>query len=163
MDRPKSTAKEICHRREGYKIEFPIKIPDVILKSSKRQIYKKCEVLGVQIPAGFTTDGATVPRIFWVIIPPYRKIYPAALVHDFRYHFRNHPQGRSGADKELMHNCKDLGLSHNRHLIVWLAVMLFGWFIYYRYDVRLKLVSRKIRAILKRCLRIFLSETPVQP
>lgn len=34
-------------------------------------------------PVGFQTDFASIPRIFWGIIPPWGKYGKAAVVHDF--------------------------------------------------------------------------------
>lgn len=39
----------------------------------------------VTVPKGMITDGATVPRIFWSLFPPYYKYFPAAIVHDYMY------------------------------------------------------------------------------
>lgn len=36
----------------------------------------------VTIPAGYLTDGASVPQIFWNMIPPWGKYGQAAVVHD---------------------------------------------------------------------------------
>lgn len=39
---------------------------------------------GVKIPVGYQTNGADIPRIFWIIVPPFKpKILPAVLVHDY--------------------------------------------------------------------------------
>lgn len=42
----------------------------------------------VDIPEGFITDFASVPRPFWGILPPDGEYTQAAVVHDFLY--RNH-------------------------------------------------------------------------
>lgn len=36
----------------------------------------------VTVPAGYLTDGASVPRIFWSLIPPWGAHGQAAVVHD---------------------------------------------------------------------------------
>lgn len=36
----------------------------------------------VNVPAGYLTDGASVPRLFWNIIPPWGSYGQAAVVHD---------------------------------------------------------------------------------
>lgn len=36
----------------------------------------------VTVPAGYLTDGASVPRIFWSLIPPWGANGQAAVVHD---------------------------------------------------------------------------------
>lgn len=37
----------------------------------------------VEIPLGYTTDGASVPRIFWWVVPPWGNYGQSAVVHDF--------------------------------------------------------------------------------
>lgn len=37
----------------------------------------------VYVPKGFLTDGASVPRIFWSIIPPWGIYGNAAIIHDY--------------------------------------------------------------------------------
>lgn len=37
----------------------------------------------VLVPAGFLTDGASVPRLLWCLIPPWGKYGQAAVVHDY--------------------------------------------------------------------------------
>lgn len=37
----------------------------------------------VYVPKGFLSDGATVPRIFWGLIPPWGIYGNAAIVHDY--------------------------------------------------------------------------------
>lgn len=37
----------------------------------------------VEIPVGYLTDGASVPRIFWNVIPPWGRWGQAAIVHDY--------------------------------------------------------------------------------
>lgn len=36
----------------------------------------------ISVPAGYLTDGASVPRVFWNIIPPWGLYGQAAVVHD---------------------------------------------------------------------------------
>lgn len=46
----------------------------------------------VAVPVGYVTDFATIPQIFWSIIPPWGKYGKAAVIHDFLctdgYYFR---------------------------------------------------------------------------
>ncbi len=37
----------------------------------------------VDIPLGYLTDGASVPQMFWNIIPPWGRYGQAAVVHDY--------------------------------------------------------------------------------
>lgn len=41
-------------------------------------------VKSVVIPKGYKTNGADVPRLFWVFIPPFKpKFLPAVIAHDY--------------------------------------------------------------------------------
>lgn len=37
----------------------------------------------VTVPKGFLTDGASIPRIFWFLFPPFGRYMDAAIVHDY--------------------------------------------------------------------------------
>ena len=39
----------------------------------------------VQVPSGYVTDFASVPRLFWRVFPPSGKYNRAAIVHDYLY------------------------------------------------------------------------------
>lgn len=39
----------------------------------------------ISVPAGFVTDLATVPCIFWSVMPPDGKYAKAAIIHDYLY------------------------------------------------------------------------------
>lgn len=41
----------------------------------------------VNVPVGYLTDGASVPRAFWSIIPPWGNYGQAAIVHDYLCEF----------------------------------------------------------------------------
>lgn len=40
----------------------------------------------IDVPEGFVTDFASVPRIFWTILPPTGPYGKAAVIHDALYH-----------------------------------------------------------------------------
>jgi len=38
----------------------------------------------IVVPAGYKTNGANIPRIFWWLIPPFKPKYlPAVIAHDY--------------------------------------------------------------------------------
>uniref|UniRef100_UPI004047EA94 DUF1353 domain-containing protein n=1 Tax=Aliarcobacter sp. TaxID=2321116 RepID=UPI004047EA94 len=38
----------------------------------------------IEVPKGFVSNGADIPRIFWIFVPPFKpKFSPAVIVHDF--------------------------------------------------------------------------------
>jgi hypothetical protein len=39
----------------------------------------------ITVPAGYVTDFASVPRLFWRVEPPFGIAAPAAVVHDYLY------------------------------------------------------------------------------
>ncbi len=39
------------------------------------------------VPTGFETDGASVPRAFWRLMPPMSEYTRIAVVHDFIYYY----------------------------------------------------------------------------
>ena len=39
----------------------------------------------VEVPVGFITDFASIPRILWNILPPWGQYGKAAVIHDFMY------------------------------------------------------------------------------
>ena len=39
----------------------------------------------ITVPAGFITDYASVPRMFWSWLPPWGEYGPAAILHDYLY------------------------------------------------------------------------------
>jgi len=82
----------------------------------------------LKIPAGFESDGASVPRAFWGLVFPAEdmKAMFAAMVHDFIY--RTHPTGwtKKLADEEfrqLLERCK---VPAKRAYFAYLGVRLFG-------------------------------------
>lgn len=58
-------------------------LPNNWLQRPKYQLLNNIECAGHHVPAGFVSDGATVPRIFWPIFPPIGRYLKATLVHDY--------------------------------------------------------------------------------
>ncbi len=40
----------------------------------------------ITVPESFVTDFASVPRVFWIIMPPHGKYTKASVIHDYLYH-----------------------------------------------------------------------------
>ncbi|EAA2596645.1 hypothetical protein DNM18_25345, partial [Salmonella enterica subsp. enterica] len=36
----------------------------------------------IEVPKGFITDHATIPRIFWILLPPDGRYAKAAIIHE---------------------------------------------------------------------------------
>lgn len=73
----------------------PYRINPNVTKIAKRQWRLNAPFLGV--PAGFISDGASVPRLLWAFLDPAGEAFEAAIVHDYRitideskYKFESH-------------------------------------------------------------------------
>lgn len=83
---------------------------------------------GLDIPAGFQSDGASVPRFFWRVVFPPGDVHAlgAAFLHDFIY--RTHPVGwtREAADKLFLDTLIEDGVPKRRAFLAYIGVRLFG-------------------------------------
>ena len=83
---------------------------------------------GLTVPAGFSSDGASVPRFFWrLVFPPGdQKALRAAFVHDWIY--RTHPDGwsREAADMLFLKLLISDWMPKYRAVLAWLGVRIFG-------------------------------------
>lgn len=57
-------------------------LPDKWHQLVRYQLREDIVIAGHTVPAGFITDGATVPRWLWWLFPPVDRYFPAAAVHD---------------------------------------------------------------------------------
>ena len=78
----------------------------------------------VTIPAGFQTDGASVPRLFWNLIPPFGKYGQAATVHDYLYRWQR--TTRRQADDAFLEGMWVCNTSRLTLFVIWFAVRMFG-------------------------------------
>jgi hypothetical protein len=79
----------------------------------------------INVPAGFITDFASVPRIFWWIYPQWGKYGNAAVIHDFLY-WEQSKYKKDEADKIFMEGMTVLGVGKVTAKILYLAVKYFG-------------------------------------
>ncbi|EKI1090358.1 DUF1353 domain-containing protein [Salmonella enterica] len=78
----------------------------------------------IEVPAGFVTDLATVPRIFWILLPPDGKYAKAAIIHDYLYD--NALRTKREADRIFLDGMTVLGVPRWKRMIMYYAVRLFG-------------------------------------
>lgn len=82
----------------------------------------------INIPAGFLTDGASIPKIFWSLMDPFGLWFEAALVHDWLY---NKASGtghtRKQADAVLLELMTVLEVPWHKRQAIHKAVRLGGW------------------------------------
>lgn len=78
----------------------------------------------ISVPAGFITDLATIPRIFWSLMPPDGKYAKAAIIHDYLYD--NAFRTKYEADRIFLDGMTVLGVPKWKRVIMYWAVRLFG-------------------------------------
>lgn len=80
----------------------------------------------ITVPAGFVTDLASIPRVFWNILPPFGRYTEAAVLHDWLY--RTHRVPRAGADALLLEAMEVCRVARWQRRVIYIAVRLFGGF-----------------------------------
>lgn len=84
----------------------------------------------ITVPEGFETNLASVPAIFWPILPRDGDYTPAAIVHDWLYGCRRiagHPITRAQADGIMLEAMESLGVGWWRRSVIWAALRVGGW------------------------------------
>lgn len=111
---------------------------------------KESEVV-VHIPKGFITDFASVPRIFWNIMPPNDKYGKAAVVHDFLYstngripemQFRKEDYTRKECDEILVEAMGVLDCGWLCRTTVYSGVRIGGWVTWANYKKKLERANK---------------------
>lgn len=80
----------------------------------------------VDVPEGFDTDFASVPRLLWFIYHPDGGAAKAAVLHDFMYRKRCN-FSRIIADAVYLDAMRLLGVPFWKRYTMYLGVRLFGW------------------------------------
>lgn len=98
---------------------------------AKGNVYTLLEPLSygdLTVPAGFKSDGASVPRIFWrIVFPPGdSRALRAAIIHDYIY--RTHPAGwtKEAADELFYDLLIEDGIGEFSASLAYWGVRLFG-------------------------------------
>lgn len=84
----------------------------------------------IDIPDGFLTDFASIPRGLWNVLPPVGAYGKAAVVHDWLYKTRNaatHLVTRAEADAVLKEGMAVLGVGWPTRFVIYAGVRLGGW------------------------------------
>lgn len=79
----------------------------------------------IRVPSGFVTDFASVPQIFWNILPPWGQYGKAAVLHDWNY--TRQEFSRVFCDDLLMESMTALGVSWWKRFLIYNGVRLGGW------------------------------------
>lgn len=77
------------------------------------------------VPIGFVTDLASIPRLFWNILPPDGEYAKATIIHDYLYTTKMFE--RKICDEILYEAMTALDVSTWKKKIIYGAVRLFGW------------------------------------
>ncbi len=80
---------------------------------------------------GFITDFASVPRIFWLVIPKWGKYGNAAVIHDWLY-WKQGIKNRKESDDILLEAMEVLDVSPWKKKIIYHSVRWFGWMAWFR-------------------------------
>ncbi|MFQ5874706.1 MAG: DUF1353 domain-containing protein [Dehalococcoidia bacterium] len=78
----------------------------------------------IKVPCGFQTDFASVPRIFWWLVPKWGKYGKAAIIYDYCYWDQDYSRKRS--DEIFREAMGVLGVALWRKFMIFWAVRLFG-------------------------------------
>lgn len=94
-------------------------------------VLRDTTLFGVDIPQGFKTDAASVPRLFWWIISPYTEALYAAVVHDFQLSVDGkNAKRRKRIDQMFYYNLRDSGINLPRSYAAYLGVRIWSrWYV----------------------------------
>lgn len=123
------------------KIIFPIEpeyidLPDGQHRKLINDVIIQLGTVPYLIPAGFVTDGASVPRILWNIIPPFGQYNKAALLHDHLYKTQKYP--RNVADQLFLDAMAALKVPRMERAAMYSGVRIGGWVSWNKYEKEIK-------------------------
>lgn len=125
---PKTTLVPVPHTKEVLGREHWI-----VTKGFEYYIGKKEDNCYIQIPKGYLTDGATVPKFFRSFVPTWGKYGAATIVHDYLCEFLTiREQGRevvisrARGDYIFLEAMKVLNVPLYRRLSMYIAVRLYS-------------------------------------
>lgn len=79
----------------------------------------------IEVPAGFVTDLASIPRVFHAVIPVNGKHRKAAVVHDWLY--VSQIMSRAESDKVFLKAMEESGVRWSLRWVMYSAVRSAGW------------------------------------
>lgn len=86
----------------------------------------------ITAPAGFTTNGANVPRLFWTLYPPSGILLRPSIIHDYLYarleENNPHPFAttRKKADAIFYEASRVAGVNIVSAFVMWASLRMFG-------------------------------------
>lgn len=79
----------------------------------------------IDVPKGFVTDLASIPKILWNVLPPFGKYDRPAVVHDFLYRFNG--VTRAQADAVLLEAMRVKMVPWFQRWVIYTGVRFGGW------------------------------------
>ncbi len=112
---------------------LPLIMEDAGMQGSSRlwRLVKPLKYIGskiIEVPIGFVTDGASVPKIFWSIFDPTGPYLKAAVIHDYLYNTKMF--SRKMCDDLFLEAMKASGVGFFTRQTIYRAVRLGGWVAY---------------------------------
>lgn len=82
----------------------------------------------IDVPAGFITDFASIPRFLWSVLPPYGRYAAASVIHDWLYKTGglHGTYTRKRCDAIFLEAMKVLQVSTLTRNVIYRAVRTFG-------------------------------------
>jgi hypothetical protein len=78
----------------------------------------------ITVPRGFVTDFASIPRVFWNVLPPFGRYTAAAVIHDYLYFKQD--RERLHADLIFLWAMQELQVERWKRHSMYQAVRIFG-------------------------------------
>src|SRR3990167_388955 len=104
------------------------KVGERLWKTYRELIYYVGEENSVDIiivPVGFQTDFASIPSLFWMMLPPDGQYTAAAVVHDYLYFTQT--RTRLASDRIFLEAMKVLKVNIFKRLVMFKAVRTFSF------------------------------------
>ena len=78
----------------------------------------------IEVPTGYVTDLASVPRFLWWLLPPHGRYAKAAIIHDYLYD--NALRTKKEADCIFLKGMLVLGVPRLKARLMYFCVRVFG-------------------------------------
>ena len=105
-------------------------LPVTIILPSRRgdlvryRLTEELRIAGETVPAGFTFDGASVPRWLWSLYPPVDADLPATALHDWKIVCGH---GWKASNAAYVRAMEELGYPPVHRNVKRLATSIWGW------------------------------------
>ena len=97
----------------------------VLMKSFGYDVGAEGSADKIDVPLGFMTDFASIPRPFWAILPRWGRYGNAAVLHDWLYWSQERP--RPASDRVMLEAMTVLEVpAWEKYLVYW-CVRALGW------------------------------------